>query len=61
MWNEMQMEYRQTLLYGFTIQPYQSASDSYSGFHSRFYYMLPLKGIWCFLSLEIHLHLNDLK
>lgn len=37
------------------------ASDSYSGFCAQFYYMLPLKGIWCFLSLEIHLHLNDLK
>lgn len=57
----MQIEYRQTRLYGFPIQPYQSASDSYSGFHAWFYYMLPLKGIRCFLSLEIHLHLNDLK
>lgn len=61
MWNEMQIGFRQTLLYSLTTQPYPTASDSYGGFCEQFYYMLPLKGVWCFLSLEIHLHLNDLK
>lgn len=43
------------------IQPYPAASDSCGGLRAQCYYMLPLKGIWCFLSLKIHLHLNDSK
>ena len=49
------------LSYSLTIQPYPTAADSYGGCRAWLCYMLPLKGIWCFLSMEIHLHLNDLK